>query len=454
MLQTHAAPSPGFPEGVRTERLHRGRLGNGLRILVAPDHSVPVVSVAVLYDVGHRSEPEHREGFAHLFEHMMFQGSENLPKLAHAKFVNAGGGSFNGTTYADHTAYYQVLPSAGLELALYLEADRMRAPRLTEQALANQVAVVEQEIRRKVLDNPYGGLPNPYLQAVMFDDFANAHDGWGAVDRLRTVTVAECEAFFAEYYAPANALLVVCGDASPALVEELADRYFGTIPGGTAPARQRAAVPHPPADRHREHRHPSAVVQAMAVGWRLPDPALRDGAYHTAILLADVLADGLDSVLQDRLVKRDALVQQLGMAAGLGGSPFETRDPDVLPLVMFLQAATDPRSALDAVYEELEGLARRGPTPGMLARRAAKWATSWARALDPLGARALRMGVFELLHADAELVWDMPGRIRAVTPDEIAASAAALADQPRRWVTVGPEASTRSAEVVRGGAGA
>ncbi|WP_225447190.1 pitrilysin family protein [Streptacidiphilus sp. PB12-B1b] len=330
----------------------------------------------------------------------------------------------------------------------------MRAPQLTGEALANQVAVVGQEIRRKILDNPYGGLPSPYLQAVMFDDFANAHDGWGAVDRLRTVTVAECEAFFEEYYTPANALLVVAGDASPAQVEELAEQYFGAIPGAAAPPPPQPVGPQLPEDRYREHPHPGAVLQALAAGWRLPDPALRDSGYPAAMLLAEVLADGTDSVLQERLVRRDAVVQQLRMGAGLGGSPFETRDPDVLSLVMFLHRGADPRSALDGVYEELGRMARSGPAPDLLARRAAKWATSWARSLDPLGMRVQRLGAFELLHGNAELVWELPGRIRAITPSEVAAAAAALAAQPRRWVTVLPGAAEQTTAAGRGGAGA
>lgn len=443
-------PMTPMPQSSKADVLHRSRLGNGLRILVAPDHGAPVVSVAVVYDVGHRSEPEGREGFAHLFEHMMFQGSENLPKLAHARLVNAGGGSFNGTTYRDHTSYHQVLPSGGLELALYLEADRMRSLRLTEEALENQVAVVEQEIRRKIVNNPYGGFPHPRLQEVMFDDHANAHDGWGAVDRLRTVTIAECEAFFDEFYTPANALLVVCGDASPALVEEMAERYFGAISAAAAPPPRRGAGPHLPEDRHREHHHPAAVLRAMAAGWRLPNPARPDDGYPAAVLLAEVLADGADSVLQDRLVRRDAVVQHLGMNAGLDGSPFATRDPDVLTLAVFLQPEADPRSVLDGAYQELDQLARRGPAPELLAGRAAKWATSWVRALDPLGVRAQRLGAFELLHGNAELAWDLPARIRSITSAEIAVAASVLADQPRRWITVVPGAAEQSAAIDRG----
>ncbi|MHA6765679.1 ABC transporter permease [Streptacidiphilus sp. PAMC 29251] len=437
--------------GGHTDELHRGRLGNGLRLLVAPDRSAPVVSVAVMYDVGNRSEPEGREGFAHLFEHMMFQGSANLEKLAHARHVNACGGSFNGTTHRDHTGYYQVLPSAALELALFLEADRMRAPRFTEANLANQVAVVEQEFRRKILDNPLGGLPSPRLTEVMFDDFANAHDGWGAVERLRTVTVAECWDFFEEFYAPANALLVVCGDTDPRTVRELTERHFGTIPGGTAPPRRRGPAPdtsrpaeqRPRDDRHREHHHPGAALPVLAVGWTLPAAAGTGNGYQAALLLAKVLADGPDSVLQRNLVQRDGAASHLFTTAGLGGTPFGSRDPDVLALIAMLHAGTDPRAVLDTVHRELDLLAARGPDPELLARCAATWATSWARALDPLGTRVQRLGAFELLHGRAELARELPARVRGTTVAEVAEAAAALAGQPRRWVTVLPEAADR-----------
>lgn len=425
---------------------HRLRLGNGLRVLVAPDHLSPVVSVAVLYDVGHRSEPEGREGFAHLFEHMMFQGSENFPKLAHGRMVNAYGGTFNGTTHRDHTCYYQVLPAGSLETALRLEADRMRAPLLDRDALANQVAVVEQEIRRKVLDNPYGGLPSPYLQAVMFDDPANSHDGWGAVERLRTVTVQECRTFFEEYYCPANALLVVCGDASPELVRELAERHFGGIPGGAAPAGPPACPGPTPEERHRVHHHPAMAMQAMAVGWRLPDPSRDLAEYEAAVLLAEVLAARSDSVLHARLVRDSGIVHQVSMTVGLNGTPFGSRDPDVLALVMLLNAETAPGAVLDSVDRELERLAHDGPCPELLTRRAATWRTRWMSSLDSWSTRAQTLGAFELLHGDAELAWELPERIREVTAEAVAGAAARLAEQPRRWVAVLPGAEERSEE--------
>src|ERR1051326_447000 len=151
--------------------LHRETLPNGMRVVLAPDRSALVVAVAVHYDVGFRSEPEGRTGFAHLFEHLMFQGSESVEKLAHYQYVQASGGITNGTTHFDYTAYYEVLPSAALERALFLEADRMRAPRITAENLRNQVDVVKEEIRLNVLNRPYGGVPLVMLPPDLYESF-------------------------------------------------------------------------------------------------------------------------------------------------------------------------------------------------------------------------------------------------------------------------------------------
>ena len=169
--------------------IERFRLDNGLRVVLAPDHSAPVVGVAVLYDVGIRSEPEGRTGFAHLFEHLMFQGSANLEKLAHFRYVQGSGGTFNGSTHFDYTDYFETLPAGALERALFLEADRMRGPTLTEANLRNQVDVVKEEIRVNVLNRPYGGFPWLRLPPVMFDTFPNAHDGYGSFEDLESATV-------------------------------------------------------------------------------------------------------------------------------------------------------------------------------------------------------------------------------------------------------------------------
>ncbi|HEY3610560.1 MAG TPA: pitrilysin family protein, partial [Pseudonocardiaceae bacterium] len=205
--------------------LHRYTLANGLRVVLAPDRTIPVVGVSVHYDVGFRSEPEGRTGFAHLFEHLMFQGSESLDKLAHFRHVQSSGGTFNGSTHPDYTDYFEVLPSAALERALFLEADRMRAPRITEENLRNQVDVVKEEIRLNVLNRPYGGFPWINLPSVLYQTFPNAHNGYGDFTELEQASLDDCASFFDTFYAPGNAVLTLCGDFEVGRAQDLVQRH-------------------------------------------------------------------------------------------------------------------------------------------------------------------------------------------------------------------------------------
>ena len=251
--------------------IHRAVLENGLRVVLAPDRSAPVVAVAVHYDVGFRSEPEGSTGFAHLFEHMMFQGSEHVDKMDHAQLVQANGGTLNGSTTPDYTNYFEVLPSGALELALFLEADRMRSVRITQENLDNQISVVKEEIRVNVLNRPYGGFPWIHMADVMFDTFANSHNGYGSFVDLESATLEDAEAFFARYYAPGNAVLTIVGDFDIEDAVALVERHFGEIPRRRAPRHGSFAEPLPTAPRRGTHRDPHAPTPAVALGYRVPD---------------------------------------------------------------------------------------------------------------------------------------------------------------------------------------
>src|SRR5579862_2723685 len=272
--------------------LHRLTLANGLRVLLAPDRTIPVVGVAVVYDVGFRSEPEGRTGFAHLFEHLMFQGSENVGKVEHMQLVESAGGLFNGHTQADVTAYYEALPSAGLELALWLEADRMARLALDEECLRNQVAVVEEEIKVNVLNRPYGGFPWLHVPPVAFDTFPNAHNGYGDFTHLEEATLEDAADFYATYYTPANAVLVVVGDCDADEVAKMAERHFGPIEGRAAPPRPSFAEP--PLAKERRHAVPDPLAPqpAFALGYRVPDPVGSFDDYLPSAVLTHLLAEG------------------------------------------------------------------------------------------------------------------------------------------------------------------
>ncbi len=414
--------------------IERFTLPNGLRVVLAPDRSAPVIGVAVVYDVGIRSEPEGRTGFAHLFEHLMFQGSGNLEKLAHFRYVQGSGGTFNGSTHLDYTDYFETLPANALERALFLEADRMRGPRLTEENLRNQVDVVKEEIRVNVLNRPYGGFPWLKLPPVMFDTFANAHDGYGSFVDLESATVADAEGFFERYYAAGNAVLAVGGDIDVAEATALVERHFGDVPARPAPRRPDFDEPDLTAERRQAYVDRLAPLPAVASAWRVPNPIDDFPAYLPFVVLAEVLTDGDASRLVQRLVQRDRTATSIGGYLGFMGEPFETRDPTAFLLQAHLPPGGDVDKVLRTIDEENERIATEGLQEGELARTVARMATHLLRDTDAVLGRVLRMAVLEQQRGDAGLINALPRLLGQVTEEQIVAAAATL--RPHRRATV------------------
>jgi zinc protease len=422
-------------------QVERLTLANGLRVVLAPDRSAPVVGVAVVYDVGIRSEPEGRTGFAHLFEHLMFQGSANLEKLAHFRHVQGSGGTFNGSTHLDYTDYFEVLPSNALERALFLEADRMRGPRLTEENLRNQVDVVKEEIRVNVLNQPYGGFPWLTLPPVMFDTFANAHDGYGSFTDLESATVPDAAEFFEKYYASGNAVLSVAGDFDVAEATALIERHFGSVPARPAPVRPGFDEPDLTEERRTSYTDRLAPLPAVAAAWRVPDPITDFAGYLPYVVLAEVLTDGDASRLVERLVLKDRSVTSIGGYLGFMGEPFEVRDPTALLLQAHLPPGGDVDKLLGTVDEELDRLAEDGLTAGELARTQARMATHLLRDTDAVLSRTLRMAVLEQQRGEPGLLNELPALLGAVTEEQIRAAAATLRPQRRATIEVIPGAA-------------
>jgi predicted Zn-dependent peptidase len=409
-----------------TLAVERFTLPNGLRVVLAPDRSAPVVGVAVVYDVGYRSEPEGQSGFAHLFEHLMFQGSESLEKLAHFRYVQGAGGTFNGSTHVDYTDYFEMLPSNALERALFLEADRMRGPRLTDENLRNQVDVVKEEIRVNVLNRPYGQFPWLRLPAVMFSTFPNAHDGYGSFDDLESATVADASDFFHRYYAAGNAVLSVAGDLDAEAVARMVERHFGDVPTRGAPERPSFAEPDLTAERREAYTDRLAPLPAFAVAWQVPDPIADLSGYLPYVVLAEVLTDGDASRLVRRLVLTDRSVTSVGGYLGFLGEPFEVRDPTALVLQAHLPPGGLVDPVLAAVSEECDRIAQDGLATGELARTVARMSTHLLRDADALLGRALRFAIFELQRHDAALATRLPDLLESVTEEQVRAAAARL----------------------------
>jgi len=416
----------------------RFTLPNGLRVVLTPDPSAPVIGVAVVYDVGIRSEPQGRTGFAHLFEHLMFQGSGNLEKLAHFRYVQGSGGTFNGSTHLDYTDYFETLPANALERALFLEADRMRGPRLTEENLRNQVDVVKEEIRVNVLNRPYGGFPWLKLPPVMFDTYPNAHDGYGSFEDLEAATVSDAADFFERYYAAGNAVLSVSGDFDPATATRLIQSHFGDVPARPAPDRPDFAEPELTTERRGSYVDKLAPLPAVASAWRVPDPITDLAAYLPYVVLAEVLTDGDASRLVERLVLRDRAVTSVGGYLGFMGEPFAVRDPTALVLQAHLPPEGDVEKVLRTIDEECAQLASDGLRPGELARTQARMVTHLLRDTDAVLGRALQMATLEMQRGTPELLNDLPRLVGEVTAEQVVAAAGALTQARRATVEVVP----------------
>jgi zinc protease len=381
-----------------------------------------------------RSEPVGRTGFAHLFEHLMFQGSANLEKLEHFRYVQSSGGTFNGSTHVDYTNYHELMPSNALERALFLEADRMLSPRITAENLANQLEVVKNEIRVNVMNRPYGGFPWLMLPAVLFDSFANSHNGYGDFEDLESATVEDARDFFTRYYAPANAVLAVAGDLDVAETIGFIETHFGGIKKRRAPKRPNFAEGPLSAERRATHEDKHAPIPAVAIGYRVADPVRSLETHLAGVLLAEVLTDGDSSRLQQRLVHRDGIVTDIGAYLGEFGDPFDERDPTALTITAHYPQADSLETILRAVDEELARIAENGLAAGELDRVRTRLVSVLLRGLDSVMSRTLDLAKFELIYGRAELIAELPERLAAVTEGAVRDAAARLVPDRRAVV--------------------
>src|SRR5881394_4033868 len=213
------------------------KLPNGLRVVLSPDHTSPTICIGVYYRIGFRIEPKDRTGFAHLFEHMMFQGSQNLGKMEFIKLVQQNGGTLNGSTRFDFTNYFEILPSNKLETALWAEADRMNGLAVTEDNLKNQQGVVGNEVKVNVINRPYGAFPWLQMPQYANTNWYNAHNFYGDLKDIEAATIPDVQSFFKTFYAPNNAVLVVVGDFEPAQAKAWVHKYFDDVPASALPAK-------------------------------------------------------------------------------------------------------------------------------------------------------------------------------------------------------------------------
>ncbi|MER7503405.1 insulinase family protein [Nonomuraea pusilla] len=406
--------------------IRRSTLANGLRLLVAPVTGTSRVAVAVHYRVGFRVEPPGMEGFAHLFEHLMFLGSESLPDGAFFHHVRDTAGLASGRTHQDYTEFYQVVPRSALDQALFAEADRMRAPSFTDKALDEQLAGVAAEIREMVVERPYGGMPWPYLAGLLYTSFANAHDGYGDPDRLRQATVEDCAEFFDRYYTPGNAVLTVAGDVDPDDVAERVERHFGDIPAREAAAQPDLSEPGFFMDQTASFTEPGVPATAITIGQWLPDPAADLPGYLAHVVLARMMA---------RQVTPDGL-PAVSTSCGFFG-PLDARAPDALLLTTLVPPATPAVQMVGAIRTQW-GMWAKGDISGEVSAAVSELVSEHHRDHDDLETRCRALGRLETLFDRAELLDELPRLLAEVTPAQVARAAARLHGAACAVMTIEP----------------
>ncbi|AXH97665.1 M16 family metallopeptidase [Ornithinimicrobium avium] len=406
-------------------------LDNGLRLVVNEDHAVPSVSINLWVEVGSGHEQPGRTGLAHLFEHLMFQGSELVAEGEHMATLMAQGGRSNATTSFDRTTYVESVPTGALELALWLEADRHGhlLPALTQTNLDNQRDVVVEEKRQRYDTVPYGQALAHACRLVFPEGHPYHHTTIGDMDDLTAADLDDVHAFFTAHYGPRTSVLTLVGDVTAERASELAERYLGHLQDGTVP-RPAAAEPLGPL--------PAPVAldlvedvpsQRLYLAFRLP--AVTDPDFVPVTMALDALASLEVSRLQLRLVRREESVSgchasALGLASGTS-----------LGLVVLdVSEGVDPADVERAVHEELEALAAEGPGEPELEASRAETERSWLEALASFDQRAELLGRAVVLHGDPQQVNTYLDEVMAVTAEEVRAAA-------ERWLRPGCAATLR-----------
>jgi zinc protease len=398
------------------------RLQNGLRVVLAPDPATPVVAVNLWFDVGSRNERAGRTGFAHLFEHMMFEGSENAPKGEHSRLLRAAGAAnLNASTSEDRTNYYQVVPPSRINLALWLEADRMRALNVTAQQLANQQEIVKEERRLRVDNAPYGA--SQLLASTAAYDregcFAYGHDIIGSMDDLNAARIEDVQQFFRTYYAPNNATLTLVGDFDPAVARRLIDQYFSAIPAGPAPPPVQCENPFRSLPRRDTVRDANAPLPAFMASYGAVPVGHPDS--YALELLGLIMGDGNSSRFYQRLVKQERAAGFAVLFRDL------RRGPGVMMAYARANQGVEAGRLEQLVDEEFARVAAEGVTDAELQRARNQTRARFIRSLQTALGKAEALQRYALYFGD-------PARIRTAMDPYMAVTTADVQRVARQYL--------------------
>jgi predicted Zn-dependent peptidase len=413
-------------------RFSQHTLANGLRVIVAPDRVAPVVAINLWYDVGSKHEQPGKTGFAHLFEHFMFQGSRHVAKAEHLSIVQGAGGVLNATTYFDRTNYFETLPSHEVELGLWLEADRMATllDAMSQENLDNQRDVVKNEKRQSYDNRPYGSFYEKLMAAVFPEGHPYHHTPIGSMEDLDAASLEDVEAFFRTYYVPNNAVLTVAGDIDEAPVIEAVERYFGPIePNDRLPAFRLPRAE--PAPAYREQVPDEVPLERVHVGYRCPAFGTRE--FDALEVATQILAGGRGSRLHKRLVREERVAQDVAFF--------------VLPLVagssisagwVTARPESDAATIEAMLDEELARMTREPVTDDELARAQALVESSELSALSRMDEVADRLSMYTTYFGRPELINEQLDRYLAVDSEAVRDVCASVFSGERATITYVP----------------
>jgi predicted Zn-dependent peptidase len=386
------------------------RLKNGLRVIIVEDHTAPVFSIAITYNVGSRNERAGRTGFAHLFEHMMFKGSANVGSGEHFMLVYNNGGDMNGSTSKDRTNYFERLPTNQLDLALFLESDRMRSLDITKENLQNQISTVKEERRQGVDNQPYGKTMEAF-DDLAYENVNYKHSVIGSMADLDAATVEDVQAFFRTYYAPDNAALVIVGDVKPVECLAKVRQYFESIPSQPVPPEPDMTEPAQAKEKRLTIEDPLARATRIDIGYHIPSAASPD--FDALSVLSSVLSSGTSSRFTQTIVRQ----KQLALQAFAG--PMESRGPGLFRAIGMLPPGKSAGDLEAAMYEEFEKV-KTGKIEDWEIEKARNSARrSYLGGLTSSLQRAVLMSQYAVYYNDPNLINTRLDRLMAVTAADV-----------------------------------
>jgi zinc protease len=399
------------------------KLSNGLTVVVSEDHSAPTFGVCVSYGIGFRLEPEGRTGFAHLFEHLMFEGTPNAPKGVLDRVIEGGGGFNNGDTRYDYTEYIETAPISALDPVLWIEADRMKTLDFSTKNLDNQRNVVEEEVRVNVINKPFGLFFAIDLPGKAFDTYPNAHNFYGDFKDLDAAKIEDVKAFYEKYYTPGNAVIAIVGDVKPDDVYAKMEKYFAPIPSRATPAKPKVDEPPQKAERRSSETDKLAKVPGLAIGYRMPPHRSPDAL--AAAVTGELLHNGQASRLYQALVKDKQVA--LSVDGGVNwplGTPFEYAGPTLMTSFIVYPPNVTEDQLLAAYDATIKDLAENGPTQQDLDRIVAKMRSDMYGNLEIPISRASALSHAVLFDGNFDSVYQLPEELSKVTAAQVKAFAA------------------------------